>query len=261
MDILDELKKDTIQNLLAAGKRAEDRGMFDYREISVQKGLLEFSDGSALVRLGKTQVLCAIKFDVATPFPDRPEEGILATSAELMPLASYKFEPGPPGEQAIELARIVDRGIRAAELVDFKKFSIAEGKVLALYFDIYVLDYDGNLIDAAGLAAMAALQCTKMPQIENETIKWGEYVGPLELKDKTVTTHTFAKIGNSIVLDPCLDEEAGMDAKVTFGIMGENSVCAIQKSGKGGFQQNELEEAVSIAFKKNKELKEILEKA
>ena len=96
MEILDELKRDTIQNLVAAGKRAEDRGMFDYRDISVEKDILEFSDGSALVRLGKTQVLCAIKFDTAVPFPDRPEEGILSVSAELMPLASQKFEPGPP---------------------------------------------------------------------------------------------------------------------------------------------------------------------
>ena len=260
MEILDELKRDTIQNLVAAGKRAEDRGMFDYRDISVEKDILEFSDGSALVRLGKTQVLCAIKFDTAVPFPDRPEEGILSVSAELMPLASQKFEPGPPDEQAIELARVVDRGIRAAELIDFKKFFITEGKVLALYFDIYVLDYDGNLIDAAGLAAMAALQCTKMPKIEDEAIKWGEYIGPLELKDKTVTTHTFAKIGGSILLDPCLDEEAGMDAKVTFGIMGDNSICAIQKSGPGSFQQGELEKVMDIAFKKNKELKDILEK-
>ncbi|MCC7552395.1 exosome complex protein Rrp42 [Candidatus Micrarchaeota archaeon] len=260
MEILDQLKRDTIQSLVSAGKRADDRDNFSYRDISVKKNILEYSEGSALVRVGKSQVLCAIKIGIGEPFPDRLDEGILTTSAELMPLASYLFDPGPPSDEAIELARIVDRGVRAAEIIDVKKLYISENKVFVVYIDVYVMDHDGNLIDAAGLAAMAALQCTRMPKIENGQIVKGEYEGKLDLL-KDVTTHTFAKVGNTLLIDPCLDEEKGMDARVTLGITDKNTICAIQKWGSGSFSQDELFQVIDIAFKKRKELKELIDNA
>ncbi len=260
MEILDQLKKDTIQNLVSAGKRADDRDNFEYRNIFVKKNVLEYSEGSAMVRLGKSQVLCAVKIGTGEPYSDREDEGILTTSAELMPLASYLFDPGPPSEEAIELARVVDRGVRAAEMIDMKKLYIAENKVFVIYIDLYVMDHDGNLIDAAGLAAMAALQCTRIPKLENGQVIKGEYDGNLELI-KDVTTHTFAKVGNTLLLDPCLDEEKGMDARVTLEITNDNSICAIQKWGSGSFTQEELNTSIDIAFKKRKELKELIDNA
>ncbi len=260
MEILDELKKDSIKSLISSGKRAGDRDNVTYRDMVIKKNVLGYSEGSAVVRLGKSQVLCAVKIGMGTPFPDRQDEGMLATSAELMPMASYLFEPGPPSTEAVELARIVDRGIRAAEMIDMKKLYIDEGKVLAIYIDLYVMDHDGNLIDAAGAAAMAALQCTKMPKIKNGEIVKGEYKGQLELS-KTVTTHTFAKIGDTLLLDPCLDEEKGMEARVTLEIMDNDSICAIQKWGTGSFTQEELEKVMDIAFKKSKDIKKRITKA
>jgi exosome complex component RRP42 len=260
MEILDELKKDTIQSLISAGKRIDDRDHLSYRDIFVKKNILEYSEGSALVRMGKSQVLCSVKIGMGEPFSDREDEGVLSTSAELMPSASYLFDPGPPTDEAVELARIVDRGIRAAELVDMKKLFVADGKVLSIFLDIYVMDHDGNLIDASGLAAMAALQCTKMPKIENGQIIKGEYEGVLDIS-KTVTTHTFAKINSTLILDPCLDEERGMDARITLGISDEGNVCAIQKWGSGSFTQEDLEYAIDIAFKKSKELKKLIDNA
>ena len=47
---------------------------------------------------------------------------------ELVPFASPMFESGPPREDAIELARVVDRGIRHSEIVDKKKLCITPGK-------------------------------------------------------------------------------------------------------------------------------------
>ena len=145
MEILDELKKDTIQSLVSAGKRADDRDFESYRDIFIKKNVLEFSEGSALVRIGNSQVLCAVKLGMATPYPDREDEGMLVTSAELMPMASYLFESGPPTDEAVELARVVDRGIRAAEMIDMKKLFVEEGKVLSIYLDISYFEGMGNM--------------------------------------------------------------------------------------------------------------------
>lgn len=167
MNILDEIKKDYVANLILKGKRADERGFEDYRELKLEKNVVGSAEGSARVHLGQTQVLVGVKMDVGTPFPDRQDEGILSTNAELLPLASPIFEPGPPNENSIELARVVDRGIRSAGAIDLKSLFLETGKVWGVYIDLWVLDYDGNLIDAAALAAMAALLNTKMPKYEN----------------------------------------------------------------------------------------------
>jgi exosome complex component RRP42 len=161
-----------IEQLLEKGKRLDDRGLLDTREIKIEQGLIEKAEGSARVFLGKTEVLVGVKVGLGEPFPDTPNDGVLTVNAELVPLASPNFEPGPPDESSIELARVVDRGIRESKCVDTEKLCIEPGKkVFVVFVDIYVLNHDGNLIDAAALAAMAALINTKMPNFE---IKDGE---------------------------------------------------------------------------------------
>jgi len=256
MEILDEVKKDYIRDLVKAGKRADGRKFDAFREVVVEKGVLTSTEGSARVRWGETQVLVGIKFDVAAPFPDRPDEGVLSTNSELLPLASPTFEPGPPSEGSIELARVVDRGIRSAGIIDLKSFYLDEEKVLALYIDLYVLDHDGNFIDASALAAMAALSNTKFPKVEDGKIIRGEYAGELKLSGKVVAT-TFAKIGNSILLDPSLNEEIAMDGRITISTT-DKSICAMQKGGMGSFTQSELDRLFDLALEKGKELRALV---
>ncbi|MEM4634224.1 MAG: exosome complex protein Rrp42 [Candidatus Anstonellaceae archaeon] len=256
MESINEIKRDNLSALLLAGKRADNRGMFDYRKITIQSAPLQNAEGSAIATIGKSQVMAGIKFDIATPFPDRPNEGVLSTSADLLPLASHLFESGPPGDESIELARVVDRGIRSANAVDLESFFIEEGKVLALYLDIYVLDHDGNLLDCSALASMAALLSARMPKIEDGKIIRGEYSGKLKVSQKVVSC-TFGKSGNKMFLDPSLDEEKGMDARLTLATT-PSHLCAAQKGGWGSFLEKDILEAFDIAMEKGKELRALL---
>jgi len=253
-EIQNEIERDVLANLLAQGKRADGRGNFDYRSISLQKNPLDNAEGSAICKLGRTQVLAGVKIDMAVPFPDRPEEGILATGAEFTPLGSHLFEPGPPSPDAIELARVVDRGIRSSETLDLASLKI-EGseKVLAVYIDLWILDHDGNLFDASTLAAMAALQGARMPKLEGGKFIRGEYSGMLNPKVPVVSC-TFAKIGEHHLLDPTLDEDKGMDGQIIIATTPEN-VCAVQKSGWAGYAQKDILELVDISFQKGEELR------
>jgi exosome complex component RRP42 len=257
MDILDEIKKDYIQDLIRKNKRADERDFLSYRKITVEKGILPSAEGSARVRLGDTQVIVGIKFDVGEPFADRPNEGVLSTNAELLPLASPTFEPGPPDENSIELARIVDRGIRSSNAVNLNSLFIEENKVWALFLDIYVLDHDGNLIDASALAAMTALLNAKLPKYEDGKVVRENLSGGLKIDNKTVTC-TFAKIDTKTVLDPSLDEENAMDARLTIATT-PNHICAVQKGGKGGFLADEVSELIDLSFKKGSELRKLIE--
>jgi len=82
-------------------------------------------------------------------------------------MASPRFESGPPNEESIEVARVIDRGIRESGAIDTKKLLIEENLVWIVFIDVHVLDHDGNLIDAGGIASMAALLNTRLPKYED----------------------------------------------------------------------------------------------
>ncbi len=254
--IMSEIRKDVMLNSLEKGTRYDGRALDEYRKTSVEKGVLDSAEGSAIATIGNTTVLAAAKFDVATPFPDRPRLGIFITNAELLPTASANFEPGPPGEESIELARVVDRAIRSAEIIDLESFYIEENKVLGLFLDLYILNHDGNYTDASCLAATAALADTKIPQIENGEIIRGKYFGSLKLSAYPLTTKMI-NIGGHWLVDPKRDEELVADTEIVIGTTKEH-VCAAQK-GKGSLSREELNSNIDIAFNKGNELRKLLE--
>lgn len=258
--VITKVKQKQITQLIENGKRLDGRELADYREIKIEQGIIERAEGSARVLLGKTEVVVGIKVETGEPFPDTPNEGVLTVNAELVPLASPGFEPGPPDESSIELARIVDRGIRESKAINTEKLVIDPGKkVFVVFVDVYVLNHDGNLIDASALAAMAALLNTKMGkyEIEDGEVKMKAGYEPLPLKRRPITV-TCAKIGGKIIVDPWLDEEQVMEARISLAFDDDDNICAIQKGGTGFFQPKEVFEAASTAKEKAKELRKKL---
>ncbi len=258
-DIIVDIKRDYILSLLSQGKRQDDRGFDDYRPITLETGAADKADGSALVKIGSTQVMVGVKMKIGEPFSDMPASGVLMTNTELIPLASPSFEKGPPGENSVELSRVVDRGIRESQCIDLSKLCITEGeKVWMVFVDIHVLDYDGNLFDASSLGSIAALLDTRIPKVEDGRVIYGELTKEkLPVMDKPVET-TYAKIGNSIILDPCLEEELVMDSRLTVATTEKGEICAMQKGGSGTFTRDEILDIVSKSRKKCKELRKYL---
>ncbi len=261
--IVVRVKKKRITELLADGQRVDGREPTEYRKIQIESGVIERAEGSARVHLGKTDVMVGVKIDTGTPFADVPDKGVLTVNAELVPLASQDFEPGPPGEDAVELARVVDRGIRESKAIDLEKLCVEPGKnVFIVFIDVYVLNHDGNLIDASALAALAALLNTKMLKYtveDGEIVKKPGYT-PLPMINYPISV-TFAKIGDKLIMDTGLDEEQVMDARLTMALDKDGNICAIQKGGGSGyFTKEEILEAAQIALKKTEELRKLVVK-
>jgi exosome complex component RRP42 len=256
MAMITRVKQKEIAQLIEKGKRLDGRGLKDYREIKVEQGIIERAEGSARVLLGKTEVMVGVKIETGQPFADTPNEGVLTVNAELVPLASPTFEPGPPDENSIELARIVDRGIRESKAIDLEKLCIEHGKnVFVVFVDVYVLNHDGNLIDASAIAALSALLNTKMPnyEVEGGQAKIKPGYTPLPIKKRPITV-TFAKIGEKLVVDPGLEEEQVMDARISMAIDDDTNICAIQKGGSGYFSPQQILEAAQTAKEKSEEI-------
>ncbi|HKZ93825.1 MAG TPA: exosome complex protein Rrp42 [Candidatus Bathyarchaeia archaeon] len=251
-----------VAQLIASGKRLDGREPNDYREVQIESGLIERAEGSARVRLGKTEVLVGVKIETGEPFPDTPNQGVMTVNAELVPLASPTFEPGPPDERSIELARVVDRGIRESKAIPTEDLVIEAGeKVFVVFIDVYVLNHDGNLIDASALAALAALLNTKMfnYEVKEGEVKIKPGYKPLPIKNHPIAV-TFAKINDKLVVDPWLEEEQVMDARLTMTVEKDGKICAIQKGGYGTFSTQQILEASKIAQEKSAELRKLVVK-
>src|SRR3989338_8421928 len=159
----------TLRKMFEQSKRFDGRGLLDMRAVTVEHPVSNKAEGSARVRLGKTEVLAGVKLAPGTPYPDSPDKGNLMVSGDLLPLASPRFESGPPGFEAIELPRLVDRVIRESGMIDLSKLVIIPGeKVWTLFIDIYPINDDGNLLDASTIAATAALLNAKLPALDKD---------------------------------------------------------------------------------------------
>ncbi len=264
--VVPSLKREAFLSLYKKNSRIDDRDLVTPRKIEIETGVIERAEGSALVKLGNTKVLAGVKIDVGTPFRDTPNQGVLTVHAEFVPLASPIFEPGPPDENAVELARVIDRSLREVGAVDLESLVIREGeKVWIVWVDLYIIDHDGNLFDASMLASMAALKTAMIPDYEEyETgeieVLRGTKAQPLKI-NHTVVTVTTAKIGNYIIVDPNLDEEAISDSRIVVAVDEQSRIAGLQKTGEAGYTREELDRVLNISLTASKVYFKSLEEA
>ncbi|MCX8158674.1 MAG: exosome complex protein Rrp42 [Candidatus Pacearchaeota archaeon] len=259
------LTKETLKKMFAEGKRFDGRNLLEFRDISIEIGVSNKAEGSTRVRLGKTDVIVGVKLAPGEPYPDSPDKGNLSVSCDLLPLASPRFEMGPPGFYAIELPRLVDRAIRGSSMIELEKLFIEEGKVWTVFIDIYPINDDGNLIDASTIGAIIALKNTMIPVLDEKGMIDYEKkpTKKLPLSKTYPFSFTFYKLGNSIIMDPTREEEEACDARITFGVSYWNNqymVNSCQKTGELSFSKEEISKITNILSKKFDEMNEKLKK-
>ncbi len=258
-----KLNQKTIRKMVQEGDRLDGRDLDEYREIEVEPDYIhETAEGSAKVSIGDTQVIVGLKVSVEEPYPDRPDQGTIVTNAELAPMAAREYESGPPQEPGVELARVVDRGIRESEAVDLEDLCIEPGEqVYTLFLDIHVLNDDGGLIDAASLAAMTALKNGFIPPVNDDgTLDRDEKSMDVPLQEEPITV-TGHKIEDQIIWDTTNKEEEAQDARLTVSLNEHGNVVAMQKGEKYPFTQEEVMEIVNQAEEKTAMVREILHDA
>lgn len=259
-----KLNERDIRQKVKEGERHDGRDLEEYRDIEIDAGYInETANGSALVKIGETQVLVGISIDVEEPYPDRPESGTIVTNAELAPMADREFESGPPREPGVELARVVDRGIRESEAIDLEDLCIEPGeKVFTVFIDIHILNNDGNLIDASSLAAMAALKDGHLPEWDEEA---GELDRDEKWKDIELTTEpvtaTARKINGETVFDTTREEEEAQDARLTVSIDQDGQVVAMQKGEIQPYSSDEISEAMDKVREKTEKFRSLIDEA
>ncbi|NAZ27220.1 MAG: exosome complex protein Rrp42 [Thermogladius sp.] len=262
--VMPKLRAENIIKMLKKGERVDNRGLHDYRSISVSIGIIGKAEGSALVKLGGTQVIAGVKAELGSPYEDRPNEGVLQVHAEFVPLASPSFEPGPPNEEAIEVARVIDRSLREPRAIELSKLIVQPGRLAwVIYDDVYVIDHDGNILDAGMIASMIALAVTKLPKLDisSEGVKINRDVKETPLPLNTlVTTITMGVLGDILVVDPSLEEESVLDTFISISVDEKGRIVGLQKRGLKSITPKTLDSAVEIALKKGDQVLSFIRK-
>ncbi|CAA7400323.1 unnamed protein product [Spirodela intermedia] len=261
--------KKFIEEALLSDIRIDGRGPFEYRRLTIKFGK---EDGQSEVQLGHTHVMAYVTSQLVQPYRDRPNEGTLSIFTELSPMADPSFEVGRPGELAIELGRVIDRGLRESRAVDMESLCVVAGRfVWAVRVDLHIVDNGGNLIDAANIAALAALLTFRRPECtiggedgQEITIHPPEVREPLGLIIHHLPVAvTFGIFGEdkSLVVDPTHHEEAVMGGRMTTTVNSNGDVCAIQKAGGEGVMPSEIMRCLRVASVKAAEITQTIKES
>lgn len=247
--IVEHLRKQQMWEAISKGKRLDGRNLDDIRPIEAEVNVIRKANGSSKVNLGNSEVVAGVKVETGRPFEGLENKGALILSAEILPTASPYIEPGPPDEETIELARVVDRGIRESEMIDLDKLVLVPGEIVyTIFVDCSIINADGNLFDATSYAVVSALISSKIPIFK---VQDGKVIDSGDVQEPPLTTIpisiTAARVGDTVILDPTAEEEACMDARITITTNSNSDFTAVQKGSTGAFTLEQLKKTAEAA--------------
>jgi exosome complex component RRP42 len=253
---MNEESRHHIERLLSKNVRMDGRQKLQYRKVEIETGFIETAEGSARVKIGDTEIIAGVKMAVEKPFPDTPDHGILMVGAELLPMSNPKYEGGPPSINSIELARVIDRGIRESHCIDTKKLCLLPGeKVWTVMLDLCPINDDGNLFDAGALAAIAALLNARFPEYDGQKVNYKKKTNEKLPLTRVPLMITVLKAGDNFFIDPVEKEEEIIDARLSVASLDDNTLCALQKGGDYPLTVEDIKTMVEIGIDKAKEMR------
>ncbi|XP_034034170.1 exosome complex component RRP43 [Thalassophryne amazonica] len=246
--------------------RPDGRGLTDFRSTSLNIGPISTTDGSAMVKIGNTTVICGIKAELANPTVEAPGKGYIVPNLDLPPLCSLRFRPGPPGEEAQAASQFVADIIEKSDIIQSEDLCIERGKLCwVLYCDMMCLDYDGNVLDSCIIALLAALKNTQLPEVSINTQTSAPEVNLEKRKALKIHKHpvsaSFCLFDDSVlIVDPTADEETLSTARLTVVMNEDGTLCSVHKPGGTSLSGEKLQECISRVTERQREIQKLIDK-
>lgn len=250
-----EAEKTFILHGVEENFRVDGRGREDYRPMELETDIVAHAFGSARLRLANTDVLVAVKMEVDTPLPERPNEGKLDFFVDCSANATPDFEGRGGEDLAVQIANTLSAAYQSPVAFDLQKLCIVKGrKCWKFFIDILILECGGNLYDAVSLAVKAALWNTQIPLIKKVDIDGNNIelsvsdelydCRKLDVKNAPVMV-TVCKIGEKCIVDPNQAEEQCSVGSVVVSVSG-NKFSAVLQIGTGSLHPTTLIECLKL---------------
>uniref|UniRef100_A0A3Q3MDZ6 Ribosomal RNA-processing protein 43 n=1 Tax=Mastacembelus armatus TaxID=205130 RepID=A0A3Q3MDZ6_9TELE len=258
------------RSFLKENCRPDGRELSEFRTTTLNIGSISTADGSALVKVGNTTVVCGIKAELANPAVETPGKGYIVPNVDLPPLCSSRFRPGPPGEQAQAasqfIADVIGRCSTGIHILSFHELCVSSPNLCwVLYCDMICLDYDGNILDACIIALLAALKYTQLPEVTINTETGTPEVNLEKRHGLHIRKHpisaSFCVFDDSIlIVDPTAEEESLSTAQLTVVTDEEDRLCSVHKPGGTSLSGDKLQECISRAAVRQREIQKLINK-
>jgi ribonuclease PH len=234
--------------------RKDGRGPGELRPVKLTTGYLKHAEGSCLVEIGDTRVVCAASFeDKVPPFLKGKGEGWVTAEYGMLPRATTTRTPrevarGAPSGRTHEIQRLIGRSLRA--VVDLK--ALGERTV---WIDCDVLQADGGTRCASITGAFVAL-------VEGLRQKRrGGAIADIPVLDY-VAAVSVGKVGDAILLDLNYEEDSTAHVDMNIVKTGRGRFVEVQGTAEGRpFSDEELAALMAAADAGIRELVAIQKKA
>lgn len=214
------------------------------------------------------RVLAKTSAEVTVPYPDRPFDGVFNIVTELSPMASPAFEVNRPTETEVLLSRTLEKTVRRSGALDVESLCLVAGqKVWSVRVDLHVLSHDGNLVDSACLAVVAALRHFRKPDTSMEgellTVYTPAEREPVPLSwlhsPFCVTFSFYGDEAETALLDADWTEEQVRVGSCTVSLNRHGEICQISKLGGTPVDAVALLQCGTVALTKAKEFSTLVD--
>ena len=201
-------------------KRADGRAYDELRPVKITPGYQSFAEGSALIELGKTQVLCSVSAEEKVPlFLRGGGSGWITAEYAMLPRATVTRTP-----RDSSLGRITGRNQEIQRLIGRSLRAITDLTALGertLIVDCDVLQADGGTRTAAITGAYVALH-QALQTLSNMGI-----ISSIPLKT-TVAATSVGIVHSYMMLDLCYDEDCSAAVDFNVAMTGQGKFVEIQ---------------------------------
>ncbi|MRX49873.1 ribonuclease PH [Paracoccus sp. S-4012] len=220
--------------------RPSGRKLGELRQISIETGVQRHAEGSCLIRMGGTEVLCAASIeDRPPPFLKGTGQGWVTAEYGMLPRATNtrnrrEAAAGKQGGRTVEIQRLIGRALRAG--VD--RQALGERQIVV---DCDVIQADGGTRCAAITGGWVALRLAVNKLLAAKLVT----TDPLLDHVAAISCGIYA--GQAVVdLDYAEDSEAGTDGN--FVITGAGKLVEVQMSAEGAtFTRAQMDELLTLA--------------
>jgi ribonuclease PH len=204
--------------------RTDNRGSGEMRPVEIIPDWLATAEGSALIKVGHTHVLCAATIeDTVPPFLRNAGKGWVTAEYSMLPRATSKRTPrevnkGRPSGRTHEIQRLIGRALRA--VVDMQ--ALGERTVMV---DCDVLQADGGTRTASITGAFVALAIAHKQLVSYGALK------KLPLRDYVAAT-SVGLVRGVPMLDLCYEEDSQADVDMNVVMTGGGRFVEVQATAE-----------------------------
>jgi ribonuclease PH len=221
--------------------RGDGRGPRDLRTVRYETGYLEWAEGSVLLEMGKTRVLCAASFEPQVPrFLQGSGRGWVTAEYGMLPRSTSERTPreaakGRPSGRTYEIQRLIGRSLRAVTRLE----RMGEGSI---WVDCDVLQADGGTRTAAITGGYIALALAVRRLKERGTIHHGDVLAD------SVAAVSAGIVDGTAMLDLSYEEDSRAEVDFNVVMTGSGSLVEVQGTAEGEpFSRDQLDEMVAMA--------------